>query len=126
MLTDPHPSQQHPDLHHAVGQLQQEVTRPRARFKPTSPENFSSYFDSVLFIPTHNWFLGWPIPRLRSYCSFKHSNFTFCIFFCIPDDSFLNGPFPANFSFIFVFFKHYNFYSKIYVKNVHQVYGTGD
>ena len=35
---DPHPSQQHADLHHAVWQLQQEVTRPKARFKPTSPE----------------------------------------------------------------------------------------
>ena len=33
MLMDPHPSQQH-----AVWQLQQEVTRPKARFKPTSPE----------------------------------------------------------------------------------------
>ena len=29
---DPHPSQQHAGLHHAVSQLQQEVTRPKARF----------------------------------------------------------------------------------------------
>ena len=33
MLMDPHPSQQH-----AVWQLQQEVTRLKARFKPTSPK----------------------------------------------------------------------------------------
>ena len=33
MLMGPHPSQ-----HHAVWQLQQEETRPKARFKPTSPE----------------------------------------------------------------------------------------
>ena len=35
---EPSPSQQHAGLHHAVWQLQQEVTRPRARFKPTLPE----------------------------------------------------------------------------------------
>ena len=35
---DPQPSQQHAGLHHAVWQQQQEVTRPKARFKPTSPE----------------------------------------------------------------------------------------
>ena len=34
----PHSSQQHAVLHHAVKQLQQEVTRPKARFKPTLPE----------------------------------------------------------------------------------------
>ena len=34
---DPHPSQQHAGLHHAVWQPQQEVTRPKARFKPTLP-----------------------------------------------------------------------------------------
>ena len=38
MLMDPHPSQQHAGLHHAVWQLQQEVTRLKARFKPTSPK----------------------------------------------------------------------------------------
>ena len=36
MLIDPHPSQQHAGLHHAVRQLQQEVARPKARFKTTS------------------------------------------------------------------------------------------
>ena len=39
MLMDPHPSQQHVGIQHAVLQLQQEVTRPKARFKPTSPKN---------------------------------------------------------------------------------------
>ena len=33
MLMDPHPSQQHTGLHHAVWQLQQEVNRPKSRFK---------------------------------------------------------------------------------------------
>ena len=33
------PSQQHAGLHHAVWRLQQEVTRPKARFKPTSAIN---------------------------------------------------------------------------------------
>ena len=32
---DPHPSQQHAGLHHAVWQLQQEVTTPKGRFKPS-------------------------------------------------------------------------------------------
>ena len=41
MLKDPNPSQQHEGLHHAVRQLQQEVTRPKARFKPNSPEKLS-------------------------------------------------------------------------------------
>ena len=36
MLIDPNPSQQlHAGVHHAVWQLQQEVTRSMARFKPT-------------------------------------------------------------------------------------------
>ena len=34
MLMDPHPSQQHAGLQHAVLQPQQEVTRRQARFKP--------------------------------------------------------------------------------------------
>ena len=38
MLMDPHPIQQHVGLHHAVSQLEQEVTRPKARFKPISPK----------------------------------------------------------------------------------------
>ena len=38
MLLDPHPSQLHEGIHHAVGWLQQEVTRPKARFKPTLTE----------------------------------------------------------------------------------------
>ena len=38
MLMDPHPSRQHAGLHNAVWQLQQEVTRPKARFEPTSPK----------------------------------------------------------------------------------------
>ena len=37
-LMDPHASQQHEGLQHAVWWLQQEVTRPNARFKPTLPE----------------------------------------------------------------------------------------
>ena len=36
MLMDPYPSQQHAGLHHTAWQPQQEVTRPKARFKPTS------------------------------------------------------------------------------------------
>ena len=35
---DPHPNQPHAGLQHAVLKLQQEVTRPKARFKSTSPE----------------------------------------------------------------------------------------
>ena len=35
---DPRPYQQHAGLQHAVLQPQQEVTRPKARFKPTSLE----------------------------------------------------------------------------------------
>ena len=35
MLMDPHPSQQHTGLHNAVLQLQQEVTMPKGRLKPT-------------------------------------------------------------------------------------------
>ena len=35
MVMDPHPSHKHASLHHAVWQLQQEVIRPKARFKPT-------------------------------------------------------------------------------------------
>ena len=38
MFMVPHPSQQHAGLNYAVLQLQQEVTRPKARFKPTSPK----------------------------------------------------------------------------------------
>ena len=38
MLMDPRRSQQHASLYHAVLQLQQEVTRPKARFKPTLPK----------------------------------------------------------------------------------------
>ena len=38
MLIDPHPSQQHAGLHHAVRQLQREVTRPKTRFTPTLPK----------------------------------------------------------------------------------------
>ena len=37
MLMDSQPSLQHAGLHHAIWQLQQEVTRPTAKFKPTSP-----------------------------------------------------------------------------------------
>ena len=32
-----HPSQQHAGLYHTVWQLQQEITRPKARFKPPCP-----------------------------------------------------------------------------------------
>ena len=35
MLMDPHPRKQHAGLHHSVWKLEQEVTRPKARFKPT-------------------------------------------------------------------------------------------
>ena len=38
MLMDPHPSHKHACLHRAVWQLQQEVTSPKARFKPALPE----------------------------------------------------------------------------------------
>ena len=38
MLMDPRRSQQHASLYHAVLQLQQEVTRPKARFKPAVPK----------------------------------------------------------------------------------------
>ena len=38
MLMDPHPSQQDVDLQYAVWQPQQEVTRLKAMFKPTSPK----------------------------------------------------------------------------------------
>ena len=38
MLMDPHPSQQHIGLHYAVWQPQQEVTRPKPRFKTTLPK----------------------------------------------------------------------------------------
>ena len=38
MLMDSQPSQQHAGLHHGVWLLQQEVTRPKARFKTTLPE----------------------------------------------------------------------------------------
>ena len=36
MIKYPHPSHQHAGLHHAVWWPQQEVTRPKTRFKPTS------------------------------------------------------------------------------------------
>ena len=42
MLMDPHPSLQHAGLHHAVCQLQQQVIRTNAKFKPTSP--YGKYF----------------------------------------------------------------------------------
>ena len=38
MLMDPHPSQLHAGLQHAALLAQHKVTRPKARFKPTSPE----------------------------------------------------------------------------------------
>ena len=44
---DPHPSQQH-----AVWQLQQEVTRPKARHKPTTPEKSEVDGKNYLF---HKW-----------------------------------------------------------------------
>ena len=34
----PHPSQQHADLQHGIIKLQQDVTRPKAQFKPTLHE----------------------------------------------------------------------------------------
>ena len=37
-VTNAHGPSQHAGLHHAVWQLQQEVTRPKASFKPTSAE----------------------------------------------------------------------------------------
>ena len=50
MLMDPHPSQEHAGLHHAVWQLQQEVTWLKARFKPTLPEK--SGVSSAFVLPT--------------------------------------------------------------------------
>ena len=38
ILIDPHTSQQDAGLHHGVWQPQLEVTRPKARFKPTLPK----------------------------------------------------------------------------------------
>ena len=49
---DPLPSQQHEGLHHSVWQLQQEITREKARFKPTSPEK-SGVDDSRKFWQTY-------------------------------------------------------------------------
>ena len=37
MLMGPHLSQQYAGLQHVMLQLQQEVARPKARFKPTKP-----------------------------------------------------------------------------------------
>ena len=37
-IGDPYPSQQHAGLHHAVCWPQQDVNRPKARFKPTLPK----------------------------------------------------------------------------------------
>ena len=54
MLMDPHPSQQHAGLHHAVWQLQQEVTRPKARFKPTSPKK-SEVDGGADQVPTYSY-----------------------------------------------------------------------
>ena len=40
MLMDLHPSLQHQGFLHAVWQLQQEVTRSKARFEPSLPQNY--------------------------------------------------------------------------------------
>ena len=54
MLMDLHPSQQHAGLHRAVWQLQQEVTRLKARFKPTSPKK-SGVDGGANQVPTYVW-----------------------------------------------------------------------
>ena len=46
------PSQQHSGLRHAVWRLQQEVTRPKARFKPTSPKK-SGVDEGANQVPTY-------------------------------------------------------------------------
>ena len=54
MLLYPHPSHQQAGLQHTAWRLQQEVTRPKARFKPTSPKKCGvdtfSYWYSHFFL----------------------------------------------------------------------------
>ena len=57
MLMHSHPSQQHAGLHLAVWHLQQEVTMPRARFKPISPEK-SKVDDKLKVLPKNSAWKG--------------------------------------------------------------------
>ena len=50
---EPHPKQKHADLHHAVWWPQQEVTRPKARFKHTSPKKSGVDAENFLALTTH-------------------------------------------------------------------------
>ena len=66
MLIDPNISQQHAGLQHVVLWLQQDVTRPKVRVKPTSlkmsgVENFHSYKDTL-------------VQNETSLCNFLHQN----------------------------------------------------
>ena len=73
MLMDPHPTQQHAGLQHAVWQLQQEVTRPNAKFKSSSPEKsgvdgwpISCHHILVSFF---NWWSGLAIITFKNWTS---------------------------------------------------------
>ena len=47
ILMEPHLSQQHAGLQHAVRQQQQEVIRPKAKFKPSS--NWGTFYSIIWF-----------------------------------------------------------------------------
>lgn len=73
MLINPHPCQQYAGPQHSVLHLQQEVTRPKATFKHTSPAK--SGLDGEL-LGANNWQRS----LLHRYTRFKTSlprNFTF-------------------------------------------------
>ena len=102
MLMDPHPSQQHAGLHHAVWQLQQEVTRLKARFKPGVDGGANQvptfqFFYLVLFLKSSR-------PSLNQPKKFNLS---------CEDISFLKKwANPACFLFTVFSNKQYNFYNK--------------
>ena len=73
----PSPSQQHAGLHRAVWQLQQEVIRPNARFKPTLPKKSrvpiiyrikqQYYFSGILVFCKTNWPYFEPVNKQGTY-----------------------------------------------------------
>ena len=71
MLMDPHPSQQHAGLHHAVRQLQQEVTRPKTRFKPTLPKK-SEVDGGSKSGAKRFWSVASPVLPMVIYSSYYH------------------------------------------------------
>ena len=82
MIMDPHPNQQHAGLHHAVWQLQQEVTKPKARFKPTSPEKSGvngganqvpAYLGQSLHLYSPWWSSLAIITSNQNFCPFEKS-----------------------------------------------------